>query len=144
MQTNFFVASDICKALKALICYYFLLYIKLLMTFFFIDANITPTPIHIMEQEFGGKWVWELSALKGKGKEQGLHVSHPGRVGKGGTKRPGIWQFSHCWPSGGTIGPRLLGFQNGKWFEIDSSETGVRSASALSMGLEIDEKHSLI
>lgn len=79
MQRNFFVASDICKALKVLICYYFLLYIKLLTTFFLIDANITPAHPH---PHNGARIRREVNLgterPKGKGKEQGLHRSQVG------------------------------------------------------------------
>lgn len=61
-----------------------------------------PITIHTMNQELrekqilrgGGQgWGW-------KEKEKGLQVI-PRLQGQG---RPWTWQFSHCWPSDGTIG----------------------------------------
>lgn len=110
MQRNFFVASDICKALKALICYYFLLYIKLLMAFFLIDANITPAHPHPHNGARIRREVNLGTERPKRKRKKSKACTDPRWGGERGDQE--TWdQFSHCWPSGGTIGPRLLGFR---------------------------------
>lgn len=74
--------------------------------------NPNPSPSTV-EQELGKKGILKQSAERSKA------CTHPSLEGRW-AGRPWTWPFSHCWPSGGTVGPRLLGwFSEGNWLEID-------------------------
>ena len=94
------------------------LYVKLLVTFSHwwnykpSPNNPNPSPSTV-EQELGKKGILKQSAERSKA------CTHPSLEGRW-AGRPWTWPFSHCWPSGGTVGPRLLGwFSEGNWLEID-------------------------